>query len=135
MWIIGIIVVIGILYILLTKKGKEIQQTNREGGMLIKYAYIVHKILEQDTRAQISHESGDTIQIDLKTAGGVTSFILKHNSNRLLIKWKSNNLIYGQHNLRWEFAASQSQVEIMNKVERELASYQNKIISNRGLLK
>jgi hypothetical protein len=45
----------------LDAKGKEIQQTIREGGMYKKFQYIVDFILQQDKRAQISHESGDQI--------------------------------------------------------------------------
>lgn len=122
MWIIiGIIIVIAFIY--LNKKGNEINRTISEGGMIKKYSVIINSIMNEDSRSQITHVSGDQVHIDLSTAGGNTLFILIHNNNHLTVKWKVLSPIYGSHNKKWTFPSDLDQEIIIDKITSDLDIY------------
>ena len=128
MWIIAIVIVLVVVFFYLNAKGNEINKTIQEGGMLKKYEVIIHSIMQEDNRSQITHVSGDQVHIKLLTSGGMTLFILIHNNDHLTIKWKLDSPLYGIHTKKWTFPSGLDQEIIISKVTQDLEDYQIQIM-------
>lgn len=120
MWVALLIIAIAIAFFYLNNKGKDIQQTLREGGMYQKFKYVVDFAMRQDKRAQISHESGDQIHVQLLTSGGQTLFMISKSGSNLKIKWKTVSSVYGTQTKEWTFPVDYDQVLITQKISDDL---------------
>lgn len=131
-------VIIAILIIVLVKffydQNKQKVIIAKQGGMRNKYRALVDNLLNEDVNARILSERGDCISIGLNNLLGSTIYTLTQTFRTVTIQWKTQSLIYGNHNLEWEFDEYDSQMKMITKINNDVAKYQNNLINSKTSL-
>jgi hypothetical protein len=128
MWF--LIIIFTIILIVIVKFTNDVKKQNAqvlsEGGMKNKYSLLI-EYLKAD-KGQIMSERASSITVGMDNMDGGTRFILIQTFRRLTVQWKCTSIVWGNHQLEWEFDENLSQKIIYNKINDDLRIYQkNKI--------
>lgn len=130
MWtIIGIIVLIVIVKFIYDSNQQNVV-VQKQGGMLNKYSILVQIIKSGDPRIQIQNIRGDSVDLVLSSAGGITAFYLTQTYGNLTVQWKVQSPLFGMHKMEWTFPEFLDQEKMYNRISNDLEKYQINVMSS-----
>jgi len=85
------------------------------GGMKTKYAILIKRILDGDSRAKVYKETATSVVLGLQVMGGYSRFKIQQGFDVVVVKWVSDSNIFGKYKLEWKFDEKMNQ-EKMNEI-------------------
>lgn len=107
---------------------KQSSYVTKQGGMKTKYKQLVDYALASSPKAKIVQETSTFINIGASFPGESYAFMITHSFGSVLIQWKLESLIFGKHQLKWQFDEFEDQQKMIDKIENDLEKYRINVI-------
>jgi len=122
-WIIIIILVIILIIIVrfTSDVKKQNDQVLLEGGMRSKYAELIEYL--KAGQGSVLSERASSITVGKSNMDGQTVFVLIQTFKTLSVQWKCKSIMFGNHQLEWEFYKELSQKMMFERIKNGLSLY------------
>jgi hypothetical protein len=118
-----LIIIVIVVALFLKDMGKMKRKVQKEGGMKVKYSLLINHLLNEAPNMKITKVTAT--DVDLVSGGAVGSFayFLTHTHSGLVVQWKFQNAIYGNHKLTMEFPNGTSQQNMITEISSRVETY------------
>ncbi|WP_417876412.1 hypothetical protein [Winogradskyella sediminis] len=133
MWVVVILLVVFMIGKFVYDKNKVNTYVARQGGITQKYKTLIEHFKGGNPNVKILKITEDSVEVGVTSASGSTVFSIIHSFEKVIITWKVNGLVMGNHGLKWEFHHLKDQNEIAEIVHKELNIYQNNVLESKDI--
>lgn len=116
--ILVVILIVGKFIFDSTQQSSKIKS---EGGVRKKYKVLIDSILSLDPRNKIFQETNTFVSVGISGAAGSQIFYIQATFGTVTIQMKvSNNPLFGNLNMEWEFPESMNQEHMLIKMNDDI---------------
>lgn len=125
-WFLAIIAII--IFLFMSSKKEETIRVAKQGGVKQKYGILINYILSSHPQMEVQKLNTDSITLAVIESGVRTEFSIRHGFESVSVFWRHYSAGYGNHRLNWTFPEFQSQEEMINEIEGDIAAYERKLL-------
>ncbi|EKF56865.1 hypothetical protein I215_01585 [Galbibacter marinus] len=125
-WVITVLAIIAFLFF--KDKGEENKRIAKQGGVKQKYGILINYILSSHPQMEVQKLNTDSITMAVIEPGVRTEFSIRHGFESVSVFWRHYSAGFGNHRLNWTFPEFQSQEEMINEIEGDIAAYEHKLL-------
>lgn len=127
-WLLIVVILGYIIYSFLKDRDVALKaQVDSYGGIKNKYSDLVNW-LTSDPNSRIIKITRDSIEITAVFPTTKTTFFIQENFNTVEIYWEAYlGAFFGNHKLNWKFDHNENQLVIIEKISKDIQSYENQI--------
>ncbi|WP_335965240.1 hypothetical protein [Galbibacter sp. PAP.153] len=125
-WVLVIIAII--IFLFVSSKKEENIRVAKQGGVKHKYGTLIAYLLSSHPKMETQKLNTDSITMAVIEPGVRTEFSIRHGFESVSVFWSHHSTGYGRHRLDWTFPEFQSQEEMINEIEDDIAAYEHKLL-------
>src|SRR5262249_56689 len=112
-------------------KYRQNRKTEKEGGMLNKYSFLITFIMSSNDDAKIKRLTLDSVLIQTSTIYVTTSYLIVQAFNKVTVTWRIESQIFGSHKLQWSFDEYLDQEVMCSKIVNDVGKYQTNVLTGQ----
>lgn len=129
MWILIIILGIIIYYFISfnSTNNQQKEKLGKEGGIIIKYHYLIQYIFSLDKDMKILDKTDKSITIGVIRPTGYSDFHILQTFDKVYIRWSMKDRFMGNYHLSWNFNELMDQAKMAKEIQESLTLFNTKL--------